>query len=82
MEDAESMTTSYTPTDPISSFFGGIFFIIIFALVLIFMVILMVYRGVSWVGSAATGGAKKEGFKAGPHPCPEHDECCADFPSV
>jgi hypothetical protein len=78
-------STSRGYTDPISSFFGGIFFIIILVLLLIFVVIFMFYRGVSWVGSTVTGGARKEGFempKTGPQPCPEHDERCAHFPSL
>lgn len=81
IEDGSTGTTS----DPISNFFGGIFFIIILVLVLIFVVIFMFYRGVSWMGSTVTGGAKKEGFempKTGPRPCAEHDERCADFPAL
>ena len=83
-ETVEDGSTGYR-TDPISSFFGGIFFIIILVLLLIFVVIFMFYRGVSWVGSTVTGGARKEGFempKSGPQPCAEYDERCADFPAL
>ena len=81
--DYTSYNPSYTITDPISSFFGGIFFIIILVLVLIFMVILMVYNGISWVGNTVTGEKKKEGFtQGGPYPLSEHDERCATFPTL
>lgn len=95
MEDTSSYDTTEYETvgdgstgyssDPISNFFGGIFFIIILVLVLIFVVIFMFYRGVSWVGTTVTGGARKEGFempKIGPQPCPEHDARCAHFPAI
>lgn len=81
-DTSDYASTSYGYTDPISSFFNGIIFIIIFALVIIFIVILMIYRGASWFGSAVTGGATKERFDLGPRPCAEHDECCAHFPAI
>lgn len=83
-ETIENGSTGYS-SDPISTFFGGIFFIIILVLVLIFVVIFMFYRGASWVGSTVTGGAKKEGFQmptSGPRPSAEYDQRCADFPAI
>ena len=65
-----SSSPSYGYTNPISSFFNGIFFIIIMVLLLIFIVVLMFAQGVSFL---ATGGksqtappATKEKFKDGP----------------
>lgn len=63
------VTPSYTYTDPISSFFGGIFFIIILFLVIVFVVILMIGRGVGIFKDAPAPPAaevKKEKFTSGP----------------
>jgi hypothetical protein len=56
----------YTYQDPISSFFGGIFFIIIFFLVIVFMVIVMISRAFSVTAEAIAPPPKKEAFKDGP----------------
>ena len=58
-----------TYTDPISSFFGGIFFIIVFFLVIVFMVILLIGRGLGIFTDAPAqppAAPKKETFKDGP----------------
>jgi hypothetical protein len=65
---APTASPTYTYTDPISSFFGGIFFIIIFFLVIVFMVILLVARafGLASDAPAPPAEVKKEKFKDGP----------------
>lgn len=89
-------TTDYTTTDdtgysssgvsdPISSIFGTIGFIVILILIIILVAMLMIGKGVGWIATTATGQKKKEGFempKVGPQPCPEHDERCAHFPAL
>jgi hypothetical protein len=62
-------TPSYTYTDPISSFFNGIFFIIIMVLVLIFIILIFVGRAFGLVSDAPASPppeVKKEAFKDGP----------------
>ena len=56
--------TEPTYTDPITSFFNGIFFIIIFILILIFVVLLLVARGFSYLSGSKqeTPPAVKESF--------------------
>jgi hypothetical protein len=68
MEETPSDMSGYTYQDPISGFFGGIFFIIIFVLVIIFVVIIMVGRafGLTSEVAAPPAEAKKEKFKDGP----------------
>lgn len=73
MEDTSAVMSdpmaspSYTYSDPISSFFGGIFFIIIFFLVIVFMVILLIGRAFGLTSeSAPPAEVKKEKFKDGP----------------
>jgi hypothetical protein len=71
---AATPTDVFTPaptptyTDPISSFFGGIFMIIVLVLVLIFAMILLVGRGLGIFKDAPAPPpvVKKEGFKDGP----------------
>ena len=60
------VTPTYTYTDPISSFFGGIFFIIILFLVIVFVVILLVARAFGVTSDAPAPPVKKETFKSGP----------------
>lgn len=60
---------TYTYTDPISSFFSGIFFIIIMVLVLIFVIIVLVARAFGLTTDAPASPSpevKKEAFKGGP----------------
>ncbi len=62
-------TGSYGYTDPISSFFGGIFFIIIFFLVIVFVIVLMIGRGLGIFKDAPASPpaeVKKEKFADGP----------------
>ena len=80
MEDtgAAFTDTSMTP-DPISSFFGGIIFIIIFFLVIVFVIVIMIGRGLGIFKDAQVQQpAKKESFKDGPpYPhCPTNGALC------
>jgi hypothetical protein len=66
-DPAPTYISGPTYTDPISSFFGGIFFIIILFLVIVFVVILMIGRGLGIFKDApAAPAAKKEKFHGGP----------------
>lgn len=60
------VTPTYTYTDPISSFFGGIFFIIILFLVIVFVVVIMIGRGMGIFKDVPAPEVKKEKFKSGP----------------
>jgi hypothetical protein len=59
---------AYTYSDPISSFFGGIFFIIVFFLVIVFIVVVLLARvfGLATDAPAPPPAVKKETFKGGP----------------
>ena len=86
MESDSGIVASPNPpvtfTDPISGFFGGIFFIIVLVLILIFVVILMFAKGVSWVANKAAGDTTKQKFTNPPVPMYESDERCATFPQI
>jgi hypothetical protein len=86
MEDLGSMETTptgYTYTDPISSFFSGVFFIIIMVLVLIFIILIFVARAVGLASDAPVSPppeVKKEAFTGGPpYPRCETDGALAMF---
>lgn len=73
--------------NPISSLFGGIFFIIILVLLIIIIVIVFIGRGIGWVATTATGTresfeAPKPKAPAGPAPRSETREDHADFPEI
>ena len=61
-------TSGYTYTDPISSFFNGIFFIIILFLLVVFLIIILIGSGLGIFksGPAPPPVVKKEKFKNGP----------------
>ena len=65
--DTAVASPTYTYTDPISSFFGGIFTIIILFLIVVLVVVLLIGRGLGFFKDAAPAAPpKKEGFKDGP----------------
>jgi hypothetical protein len=57
-----------TYTDPISSFFGGIFMIIVLFLIIVLVVVILIGRGLGIFKDAPAPPppVKKEGFKDGP----------------
>lgn len=65
---APAYVSGPTYTDPISSFFGGIFFIIILFLVIVFVVVILIGKGLGIFkdSPAPPPAAKKEKFKDGP----------------
>lgn len=70
-DPAPTYVSGPTYTDPISSFFGGIFFIIILFLVIVFVVIMLIGKAFGLVKDApappaAPPAAKKEKFHGGP----------------
>jgi len=76
--------TSSVFSNPIGSFFGGIFSIIIFVLVIILIIVLWVMQGIQTVGTAVAGVGKEkfEVISTGPQPRPEHDPRFAHFPAI
>lgn len=67
--DILGSTSAPTYTDPISSFFSGIFFIIIMVLVLIFVIIILIAQAFGLTTDAPASPppeVKKEAFKDGP----------------
>jgi hypothetical protein len=66
--ETPSASPSYGYTDPISSFFNGIFFIIILVLLIIFIVVIIFAQGVGYLtgSSKPPPEVKKEKFTDGP----------------
>ena len=83
---AEASDPGYS-WNPISSFFGGIFGIVLLVLFIIILIIVMVSQGVSGLFKAVTPG--KETFEApprpkatGPAPRSEVNGAFAEFPEI